>query len=113
MMPLYSKIFSDSVKYLKKVRSDKKSKKRIDKTISPDYDKFLDSMQQTFYVTQEKECILNKELMAADQREEFDKIEQELLEKQKKSAPIPNQKKSHLHLVCYFMTALQENKILQ
>jgi len=92
MMPLYSKIFSDSVKYLKKVRSDKKSKKRIDKTISPDYDKFLDSMQQTFYVTQEKECILNKELMAADQREEFDKIEQELLEKQKKSAPIPIEK---------------------
>ncbi|MBF0449915.1 MAG: hypothetical protein HQK75_04375 [Candidatus Magnetomorum sp.] len=89
MEPLYSIVFSDAIDYLKKIRSDKKSKKRIDKIIDPVYDALLETMQQTYYIEQEKGFILNKELMAPDQKEEFNQIEQELLEKQKNSTPIP------------------------
>ena len=83
--PLYSNIFIDAIEYLKKKRKEKKIKTQIHST----YDNFLREMHDTFYLNSGKKSILNRELMAADQKEECDIIAQELLEKQKKSDPVP------------------------
>ena len=83
--PLYSNIFIDSIEYLKKKRKEKKIKTQIRST----YDDFLREMHDTYYLNSGKKSILDRDLMAADQKDECDIIEQELLEKQKKSDPIP------------------------
>jgi CRISPR-associated protein Csh1 len=86
--PLYSNIFIDSIEYLK----TKRNKKTITTQIQATYDDFMREMHDTFYIHSGKKSILNRDLMASDQKEACDIIEQELFEKQKQSDPIPVEK---------------------
>ncbi len=71
----YKKIFTESLEYINKKRKGKTKKCFTD--ISDIYDAFLTELQEIFYVKEEKNYVLNKELLRTDQKQVFDKLETE------------------------------------
>ncbi len=90
MGSFYNKVFDDSLVYLADRRKKSKTKKWFSDNISKDYDKFVKSIKDTFYVKEGKGYILNKEMLSTDKKEILQEIEKKLKENQKKtSKPIP------------------------
>lgn len=90
MGSFYNKVFDDSLVYLADRRKKSKTKKWFSDNISEDYDEFVKTIKDTFYIKEGKCSILNKEMLSTDKKEILQEIEKKLKENQKKtSKPIP------------------------
>ena len=86
----YRKIFDDSLSYLAKRRKGSKTKKWFAEYILKDYDRLMKKIEDTFYVKEGKDYILNKDMLSVDKKESLHKIEERIKDKQKDSSkPIP------------------------
>ncbi len=86
----YNKVFDDSLVYLADRRKKSKTKKWFSDNILEDYDKFITTIKDMFYVKEDKGYILNKKMLSTDKKGILQEIEKKLQEKQKDSSkPIP------------------------
>ena len=87
--PFLSSLFIQSIDYIKKGRTQKKSKSWFKENISGEYENLMNHIFQRFYVKDKKEVVLDYTKLIPDQKEIFEQIKTDLddkAEKQKNNA---------------------------